>query len=254
MAQAQREEGETDLASFVLNNTAKKVNELIQTTWEMKGASAEIERLNKTRVELMQLYLTKDCIQGCEGQWLQCAKETLLNNQISVKEFSSAVNELLEKERGSYRNILIVGPANCGKTFLSSPLCEIFKCFVNPASNSFAWVGAETAEIILLNDFRWSEKVIPWHDFLQFLEGQTIHVPAPKTYFAEDLILDKDTPIFATSIGRIRKTTHGVVNEIETEMMEVRWKTFSFRHQLRENEIKDLKPCGTCFAKLIYGN
>ena len=164
------------------------------------------------------------------------------------------MNELLEKGICKYRNLLIVGPANCGKTFLLSPLCEIFKCFVNPASNSFAWVGAETAEIILLNDFRWSEKVIPWHDFLQLLEGQTIHVPAPKTHFAEDLILDKDTPIFATLIGRIRKTTHSVVNEIETEMMEVRWKTFSFRHQLRENEIKDLKPCGTCFAKLIYGN
>ena len=67
LAPAQREEGKTDLASFVLNNTVKKVNELIQTTWEMKGASAEIERLNRTRVELMQLYLTKDCIQGCEG-------------------------------------------------------------------------------------------------------------------------------------------------------------------------------------------
>ena len=147
------------MASFVLNNTAKKVNELIQTTWEVKRASAEIERLNKTRVELMQLYLTKDCIQGCEGQWLQCAKEALLNDQISV-------NELLERRRGKYRNLLIVGPANYGKTFLLSPLCEIFKCFVNPASNSFAWVGAETAEIILLNDFRWSEKVIPWHDFL----------------------------------------------------------------------------------------
>ena len=87
LAQAQREEGKTDLASFLLNNIAKKVNELIQTTWEMKGASAEIERLNKTRVELMQLYLTKDCIQGCEGQCLQCAKETLLNNQILSKSF-----------------------------------------------------------------------------------------------------------------------------------------------------------------------
>ena len=30
---------------------------------------------------------------------------------------------------------------------------------------SFAWVGAQSCEGVFLNDFRWSEKIIPWHDY-----------------------------------------------------------------------------------------
>ena len=55
---------------------------------------------------------------------------------------------------------MIVGPANCAKTFLLNPLNVIFNTFSNPASTRFAWVGAEQAECIFLNDFRWSPAVI----------------------------------------------------------------------------------------------
>ena len=59
---------------------------------------------------------------------------------------------------GQIRNILIVGPADCGKTFLLSPLREIFNTFNDPGSDKYAWLGAEEAEIIFLNDFRQSKK------------------------------------------------------------------------------------------------
>ena len=59
---------------------------------------------------------------------------------------------------GQIRNILIVGPADCRKTFLLSPLRENFNTFSDPASDKYAWLGAEEAEIIFLNDFRQSKK------------------------------------------------------------------------------------------------
>ena len=70
------------------------------------------------------------------------------------------MRKLLAKGRGEYRNIIIVGPANYGKTFLLNPLNVIFKTFSNPALTSFAWVGKEAAECLFLNDFRWSPSVI----------------------------------------------------------------------------------------------
>ena len=79
-----------------------------------------------------------------------------------------------------------------------NPLNEIFRIFSNPVSTTFAWVGAEMAEYIFLSDFRRSPQVIPWHDFLLMLEGQTVDVPAPKTHLAKDLVFDNDTPIFST--------------------------------------------------------
>ena len=74
----------------------------------------------------------------------------------------------------------------------------------NPSTNRFAWVGVEQAEIIFLNDFRWSEKLISWQDLLKLLEGDAVHIAAPKTHFSKDIVMDKDTPIFATSISPIR--------------------------------------------------
>ena len=53
------------------------------------------------------------------------------------------------------------GPASCGKTFLVNLLTSTFKKFSNPATAMFAWVGAEDAKILCLNDFRWSPHIIP---------------------------------------------------------------------------------------------
>ena len=204
LSQEQKTKGNNHLAVFILNRGAKNINELIDIAWEMKGAKQESERNKQSRKEIIQSFLRKDCIPGCNGDWLSAAKEVLLAKDIERSDFGTAVLTLLEKGRGKYRNVMIVGPANCGKTFILQPLCVMYKCFVNPASTTFAWVGAETADVIFLNDFRWSKQIIPCHDLLQMLEGQPVHLSAPKTHHAKDLVLDKDTPIFCTSSTRRR--------------------------------------------------
>ena len=161
------------------------------------------------------------------------------------------MRELLEKGRGKYRNIFLKGPANCGKTFLLNPLTVIYRTFLNPASTTFAWVGAELAEIIFLNDFRWSAQVLPWQDMLLLLEGQPVHFSAPKTHYAQDIVFEKDTPIFCTSKSEIVAIKGGVVDDIETQMMSVRWRVFTLYAQIPESEQVVLSPCGKCFAKLI---
>ena len=49
---------------------------------------------------------------------------------------------------------MIVGPANTAKTFLLNPLLSMFHAFANPATGTYAWIGVQDAEIIVLNDFR----------------------------------------------------------------------------------------------------
>ena len=133
----------------------------------------------------------------------------------------------MHKGRGKFRNILITGPANCGKTFLLKPLSLVYRSFVNPATSTFAWVGAEQAELLFLNDFRGSPQVIPWHDMLLLLEGEPVHLPAPKTHYTQDILLTSDTPIFATSSSELQFIKHGVICDTETEIMKVRWKIFN---------------------------
>lgn len=221
LANEQRQEGKRDLALYVLNNIEKCVK-LINTTWEMENVRMEMERQRKTQMEILGEFLEQECVESCDGRWLNCAIQTIGRNSLQVEQFAKAVRSLLQFGRGKHRNILITGPANCGKSFLLNPLAVIFKCFVNPAQNSFAWIGAEKSEVIYLNDLRWSEKLIPWNNFLQLLEGAEVHLAAPKNHSPEDIKFNKDTPIFATSIAPIRKYISGLVHEGETEMMACR--------------------------------
>ena len=74
---------------------------------------------------------------------------------------------------------------------------------------------------MFLNDFRWSECIIAWEDMLRLLEANKIHLPTPKAHFTEDIVLEKDTPIFFTAPSRIRKMSNDAVKEIESEIMDV---------------------------------
>ena len=61
---------------------------------------------------------------------------------MQIEDFTQAVKNPLEQRRGEFRNILIKSPANTGKIFLLNPLNIVYKSFTNPATSTFAWVGA----------------------------------------------------------------------------------------------------------------
>ena len=124
--------------------------------------------------------------------------------------------------------------------------------FHKPRYHTFAWLGAETAEVVFLNDFRWCSQIIPWHDLLLLLEGQKVHLPAPKTHFCKDIEFTSDTPIFCTSKEELSLVRGGVLDERESQMMRVRWKVFAFHSQIPEEEQQIIPSCPRCFAELIF--
>ncbi len=80
--------------------------------------------------------------------------------------------------------------------------------------------------------------LLAWHDMLLLLEGQRVHLPAPKTHYTRDIVFDKDTPVFATGTHSLVCVRGGQVNERETEMMSVRWIIFNFFHQIPSTDQK----------------
>ena len=241
------------MAEFILNRGPKAVSEALASGWEMAEANKKLQRSTMSRLEILQKAKEGACSEACDGAWLNCAKEVLQWNAIPQKTFAEAVKNLLENGRGKYRNLLLVGPANSAKTFVLKPLTIIFETFSNPATATFAWVGAEQCEVIFLNDFRWSPQIIPWHDLLLMLEGEPVHLPAPKSHFSKDIVFDRDTPIFGTSKHELVFVRGGVVDERETQMMQVRWRIFNVSRQIRQEEQKKVPPCGKCFARLVLG-
>ena len=83
------------------------------------------------------------------------------------------------------------------------PLEIIYNVFSNPANDKYSSVGVDNAEVIILQDFRWSSELICWKDLLLLLEGEPVKLPSPKNQFATDVYIKTDMPIFATSKAKI---------------------------------------------------
>ena len=185
------------MAQFIANHGHKAVDEALALVKEFSTAQSLMVRSKKTRVQLLEEAKDGECVMGCAGQWFEAALQGLANQEIMPSVFCGAVYEALSKGRGKFRNIYVHGSSNCGKSFILLPLKVIFNTFSNPATGSFTWIGAEQAKVIFLNDFRWDPKLIAWADLLQVLEGDVVHLPAPKTFCQRDLEFTVDTPFFA---------------------------------------------------------
>ena len=246
--------GEKDLQTYILNKTPKALSDLISTTWKMQNAPQSLEREQQSRISVIRSYASGECVDSCGGQWLECAKEVLRNNRVNLFFFACAMRRCFIHGRQKNRNILIIGPTNCGKSFLLNPIELMFHAFVNPASGRYAWVGLDECEVAYLNDFRWTSESIAWSDFLLLLEGQTVHLPRPKNQFATDMRIDRENtiPFFATSKAQIEFVgRYGVRDDRESDMMSSRWLTFEFHNQIRPEDMKQLSPCPYCFSKLV---
>ena len=251
LAMTQKKEGKINLAQFIANRGAKVVNEALNLAKEFNEAPEKVSRQRKSRLDILMEAYNSSCLLECKGDWLICALDILRRNEIALTTFCNAVYTALEQGRGKYRNIYVYGPANTGKTFLISPLKVIYHAFINPATGTFAWVGAENAEVVILNDFRWNSSIIAWGDFLQLLEGDVVHLPAPKTFSSKDIEFKKSTPFFATSDAPLILIKGGHIDKANTDMMEVRWRFFKLWRQIPEEQQKQVPPCPSCFAHFI---
>ena len=139
----------------------------MDTAKELSGAQERFVRSKKSRIELLNEHLKKECKEGCKGPWLRAANEILESNDICKSVFAPAMYDNPSRGRRKNRNVYIYGLANRGKTFLIKPLKEIYECFVNPASGNFSCLEIESAEVVLFNDFRWKATLKPWCEFLR---------------------------------------------------------------------------------------
>lgn len=254
-AHREKEGGEPHLFEFVFNKNQSNLSELISKTWQMAEANRVIAQRNAKRMDtIREKSQLQTCeVEACNGLWLRLALEVLQLNGIDVNFYSACLRNALTNGRGKHRNVILCGPSNCAKTFLLKPLRTLFgdKVFENPSNHKFAWMGAETAQVIFLNDFRWNREIITWDNLLRLLEGDIVKLPAAKNIQAEDVVIKSDVAIFATSKQPIQyKGTYNTTCTVEDRMMESRWKKFEFRHVFVEEDQVEAEPCGKCFATL----
>jgi hypothetical protein len=251
-AHKRKEDGEYDLALYVMNNTEARVAETISKAWKVQNAVASVNDMKKDRLERLRDAKGESC-PSSTCSWFDRAVEVLTLNHIDVSTYAKAVYKCLVEGRRKETNVMLVGSANTGKTFMLKPLQLIYKdkLFENPSSDKYGWLGVHEAQVILLNDYRWSPDSIKWKELLNLLEGETVKFPTPKNHFSEDQVIPttNSVPVLATSIAKIEyKRTHPDYHE-ETRMMDARWRIFRFSHVFSPSVY--ITPCAHCFVRLL---
>ena len=97
------------------------------------------------------------------------------------------------------------------------PLKLIFSysIFENPTNYNYALAGSEKARVFLLNDFRWSKEMIPWHDMVVLLEGETVKLPVPINIYSEGIVIS--TVVTNLQQPRAQSYTEAVTMQVMTE-------------------------------------
>ena len=88
LAASWKGQGKNDLAEFVSNRDSKVVNDALETAKELSCAQERLIRSKKSRIELLNEHLKKECKEECNGPWLRAANEILESNDICRSEFA----------------------------------------------------------------------------------------------------------------------------------------------------------------------
>ena len=160
-------EGQMDIAEFLFQLNEKVLREFVTKTWQMESAKKKLEASKASRIDTVKIHLTSDCVEGCSGQWLQCAKEDLLLNGIDTFQFLNRIKDLLI--HGKNRN-LIIANSNSAKKFMLKTLKLVLSdsIFKNPANDKYAWIGSEKSKVFLLNDLM-AQRLDPLASYAAFV-------------------------------------------------------------------------------------
>ena len=118
IAQERADNGEDDLADFCMNlRNEGSISDLVSMAWKLFDAKKKLKRASQSRLDIIEEAAAEPCVPGCEGRWYIMAEQVLCQNGFTAEGFGVSLYDLLANGRGKYRNIIVIGPTNCGKTF-----------------------------------------------------------------------------------------------------------------------------------------
>jgi hypothetical protein len=229
----------------------------IDDLWRTKNARAAFDRKKKSRWQLVQDATSSDCV--CDGTSVTGLRHILSSNSIDEKGFLDALRDPLKDGRLKGNTVMLVGPANCGKSSLLKGLGSIFKVFRKPESSS-------NAPLAQLGDF----EVVVWDD-LRYNPGRTgnsqgikidqgtMHLWLEGSDFVvhqhgnlgSDFVYSKDAPVYFTGPSRLSVIyTNGIVDAHETAQLDARIRYIMLNSPLARPDAK-FRTCGRCYARWL---
>ena len=151
-----------------------------------------------------------------------------------TKSFLASHKKHTGKREGKFSKHFNQGSWQQWETFFISPLklCTGHSVTqVHPLLGG--WVGrSRKSRGYCLKWLQIEPQIIQWHNLLQMLEGHSSHLPAPKSYFSNDLEFTRDTPSFLHRETGFALRQGEVIDKRETKMMVVHWHSFQFQWRI----------------------
>lgn len=227
----------------------KHIDEHLKHAWNLVDAHTP-PTPRPTRIELLERMALS--IDPCVGRW-KAAAQQLLAYQGMAFVFEDACLRALERGRGKDANVWLTGETGRGKSFLILPLLDdkLYNVFANPAPGRFALQGLPGADVVVIEDYRCEEQIVPTRTLLTWLDGQRFNIPIPRTEGgAKDVPYAETAPVFITSSAEPLVYVGKRADRSESDQLAARFTVLRFRHYF-PNPDREIAPCPVCFARLL---
>jgi hypothetical protein len=218
-----------------------------------RSAQERVRRAGMTREAILREHFEKKkCTCSTEGRCYNLMKDLLHMNGLDGP-FQKAVMTSLREGRQKGVNLCLVGPPDCGKSYLFKPLLGMFDTYTRPDGGTYQLETLVGKELIFLNDMEYDKSArdwMPWSYFKRFVEGEEgIAVARPKNR-GGNTTFDADSPVFLTAPKEIALYRGKVKDEYETDQMSARLEYMYLTFQIPKDSRQKDKPCSHCGCKL----
>lgn len=232
--------------------------------WELMSAGSDLQRLSKTRVEILLEAATNPSSRCANGNGC-CAD--IYNDIVSYQgirpaAFQHSLFETLLHGRRKGNVFMVVGGQDTGKTTVTDPARLIFKCMPTPQADSFCPLqDARGYEVFLWQDFRY----FPGHPrekeqglrldegtWNRLAEGLPTLIGVAKTDGSRgDFVYDEDAAFILTGPFKMTAFKNGFPDERETDQLACRVKYWIFPRAAPEKRDRSFEPCPLCWSRWV---
>jgi hypothetical protein len=249
-AQQLSDTGDRALLAFCLENDPSA---LVAKVLAATAAKEKQRRARLTREALLEEFVAKNtCCCPSAGHCFDLMKEILVNNGLDGH-FQKEVMGALRAGRAKKRNVCLIGPPDCGKSFLLKGMLQLFHTYTRPEGGSYQLENLLGKELVFLNDFEYdasAKEWMPWQYFKKILEGEHVQVGCPKNRGGNQLFTGS-APVFLTAPQEVTLVRYGKQVAYETEQMRKRIVYFTLCHTIPEESRKEvLRVCPHCSARV----
>jgi len=249
------------LYNYAFKNRAK-LQTLIDDVWSWEQVEDALSAQSLTRLGRVQRSAAGPCT--CGGHWCSHAVGVLRNNGVDPQQVFGQVRSSLAQGRGPATKVLVLAGqyGGEGKYFLLAPLRTIFGTDLQetPQPGNFPLLGLENKSVVLLDEWRFDERVLRMSTQLLWFEGKPFPLTRPQNQagVVGHSVYTGTAPIFITTkaealvgIRRAAELAQQANEPSQNTMLLRRLNIVNLSVPTPVRQGLVISECASCFSRMV---